>query len=176
MTDIFIIETGSGGDVVLKGKDLLLAYSFENMPYLALFGGNLKASTAARVPNEQAFDYWGNTLFFADNTPLQMNSLTERTLHTVPLTSAGRIAIEEAVNADLEFMKAFAEVKVEVKILDTDKVQIGISLRKPDNLENKEFIYIWEAGRIYTPDANYPGDRVRPEYPIFLEESLQYDL
>jgi hypothetical protein len=45
-------------------------------------------------------------------------------------------------------MQPFAIVKVVVAIISTDRIAIGIQLTEPDNLQRKEFIYIWDATRM----------------------------
>jgi phage gp46-like protein len=144
--DLRIVETMNGGDLIRAGNDLEMVGSFQNMPYLALFGGNVKQSTPnQRLFTEQAFDWWGNSLLLFDDIGIQFNSETERTLQSVGLSSASRQIIQDAVNADLQFMQAFAIIVVEVSIIATDVVKIFISLKEPDNLQAQEFIYIWNA-------------------------------
>jgi hypothetical protein len=143
--DIKLIETGNGGDIQTLTKDVLIIYGFENMPYLALFGGNVEASTPQkRLETQQAFDFWGNSILTNDPS-IQFNSETERVLNTTPLTSSGRQLILQAIKKDLEFMREFARVGVAVSIVSTDKVVIGIALQQPDNLQERRFIYIWDA-------------------------------
>lgn len=142
--DVEMLENGDGGNLVAKKNDLSIIYGFENMPYLALFGGNVEASKPTRrLSTEQAFDFWGNDL--DDDPSIQFNSLTERTLINTPLNSRGRVLIEQAVRRDLDFMKPFASVGVEVSIIGVDKVLIGIRLVKLDNIQQRDFIYIWDA-------------------------------
>lgn len=149
MADLKLIETGNGGDLELLGRDLAVVQGFGNMPYLAMFGGNVEASTPrTRVPGEQAFDFWGNSLFHPNNTAVQFNSLTERRLMEVALNSSGRLQIEQAVKRDLAFMKPFAEVTVSVEITGPDRVRISILLKEPGNLQEKQFIYIWDGTRL----------------------------
>lgn len=146
--DLKVIETGNGGDLVKGTKDLEVISGLGNMVYLALFGGNVKASTPLkRLPSEQGFDWWGNVLMFPNEPNLQFNSLTERTLNNVALTSSGRVRIEQAALKDLEFMKPFAEVTASVSIPETDKVMIEVQLREPDNLQEQEFTFIWDASK-----------------------------
>ena len=79
--DLRVIETKNGGDLVSKKRDLSVIEGFENMPYLALFGGCTEQSTPLlRVKSEQAFDWWGNNLFFPNDQSKQLNSITERIL------------------------------------------------------------------------------------------------
>lgn len=121
-------RAGNGGDIAMLTSDLAVVYGNENQVYLALFGGNVEQTTNEVVPgNGQRFDYWANTLLFANNTKLQYNSLTEKTLNTVPLNSIGRTKIEAAVKNDLKYLVADgATVNVSVRIIDVNKVEITI--------------------------------------------------
>lgn len=168
--DLRIIETGNGGDVVKKRRDLAVIEGLENFAYLALFGGNVKASTPRqRLESEQAFDWWGNSMI--PNEPsLQMNSETERVLNSVPLNSAGRQLIINAIKTDLAFMRDFAEVGVAVSIPSDNTVVIGISMKEPDNLQAREFIYIWDATKIEVISPYNPGT------PGPVHVGFQYDL
>lgn len=148
--DIKVIETGNGGDLLQNGNDLAMVYSFENMPYLAMFGGNKSVTPSKRLPSEQVFDFWANNLLWPNDADIQFNSTTEKMLEETPLTSSGRIIIEEAVKTDLAFMSAFSDVSVYTEIMATDKIKIGIILKKPENLEEKKYVYIWENGNITT--------------------------
>jgi hypothetical protein len=146
--DLELVEQGDGGELIKKTNDLSVIYGFENMPFIAMFGGNVKESTPIlRLATEQAFDWWGNNLLMPQDTSIQFNSETERALNNVPLTSAGRVLIQNAVENDLAFMKDFATVVVSVVILATDKVAIGLRIIQPDNLQKQDFIYIWNATR-----------------------------
>lgn len=170
--DLQVIETGNGGDLKLSGSDMAKVYSFENMPYLALFGGNKAAVTRQRLANEQAFDFWANALLWPNDPSVQMNSYTERALDDTPLTSAGRLIIEEAIKKDLEFMRPFAIIRVETEIIATDHLRIGIGIREPGNLQEREFIWIWEAGKLTLLNDDY----VFPPVLIPGDEFLQYEL
>lgn len=146
MRDLTIYESGNGGDLALSGNDLLNTSSLFNMPYLAMFGGNVGYPTPTRRPeSEQAFDWWGNSLLVPDEKAAQFNSLTEAMLMNVALNSAGRIRLQQTVEKDLEFMSAFAEVTVVVSIVTIDHVRISIKVHEPDNQQALEFIYIWDA-------------------------------
>lgn len=147
--DLKIIETGNGGDLVKKTKDLEVVNGFQNMPYLAMFGGNPGFSTPiSRNPNAQSFDWWGNSLLMNNNKSIQFNSLTEQTLMEVALNSSGAAIIEQAIKDDLSFMDEFANVDVSATIVSDDKIAIGIVLNEPDNKQEKSFIYIWDATNI----------------------------
>lgn len=170
--DLQVIETGNGGDLTKNGSDLAMVFSFENMPYLALFGGNVAAVTPQkRLESEQAFDYWANSLMHPNDTSLQFNSLTEKTLQTTTLNSSGRIIIENDIKSDLEFMLPFAEVTVSTEIIATDHIKIGIGLKKPDNLEEQKYIYIWENGNLQVLQEEYTPNSI-----VIDDESLQSEL
>jgi hypothetical protein len=144
--DTVIVETYNGGDISKIGNDVLTVNGFENMPYIAMFGGNPDQLTpTVRIVGEQNFDWFGNA--FETDAILQTNSLTERTLRSVALNSAGRVQIEQAVNADLSFMSSFAKVTVVVSIISDDRVQIDINILELRNLQNTAQRFIWDSTR-----------------------------
>lgn len=157
--DVKQIETGNGGDIVKHGDFIKVINGFQNMPYLAMFGGNVEQTTPkTRRAGEQVFDWWGNSLLFPNNPEAQFNSLTERTLMEVPLNSFGRSKIQSAVLADLDFMRKWAKIFIEVSIIGIDKVKIFIAIKRPDNLEADEFIFIWDATIFeLTTDETFPA-------------------
>lgn len=169
--DLELLETGNGGDLNKKGNDLVVVFGFENMPYLGMFGGNKEAVTKPRIESQQSFDYWGNNLLMPNEPSIQFNSLTEKTLETVALNSAGRLLIEEAIKTDLAFMSPFAEITVTTTIISTDHLRIGIGLKQPDNLQEKQYIYIWDATSLTLLDSNYT-----PNTNVPIEEFLQFEL
>lgn len=143
--DLKVIETLNGGDLVKNTKDLAVVEMTEgltNMPYLAMFGGNIEESTPDfRLSRRQYFDWWGNVLLLQNAPTSQFNSETERVLNSTPLTSAGRVLIEEAIKKDLSFLREIADVSVSVSIISDDRIAIGIKLNQNVNL------YIWDATR-----------------------------
>jgi hypothetical protein len=144
MGDLKVIEDFNGGDIVLAGNDLTVIQGWENMPYLGMFGGNEMSTPVRRLENEQAFDWWGNSLM----TPsLQINSLTETLLRKTALNSSGRVLIEQAVKRDLEFMTPFSIVSVDVSIDGPSRVNILCKIKEPNNIKEKEFVYIWDGTR-----------------------------
>jgi|SRR5688500_5333998 len=146
--DLKLKETFNGGDIVKATKDFVVIYGLGNMVYLALFGGNVEANTPQRrVASEQNFDWWGNELLMNEDQGLQFNSDTERALIHTPLTSSGRAQIQAAVARDLKHMKDFARIGISVAIIATDVVRIGVRVQEPDNLESRDFIFIWDATR-----------------------------
>lgn len=166
--DIELVESLNGGEMVARGRDVSVIRGLLNMPYLAMFGGNSEASTPQlRLPSEQDFSWWGNAL--ETDSGLQFNSETERALNEIPLTSAGRVLIEQAVKRDLRFMRDFAEVGVSVTIPATDKVVIAVRIIEPDNLQQRDFVYIWDATNSeLTERETPPPPGVEPvDYRIF---------
>lgn len=129
--DLAITEqNNNGGDLILSGNDLAMVFGIENMPYLAMFGGNPGYSTKSKVTEEQSFDWWGNNLLMRGNPSAQFNSLTEYTLRNVVLNSAGRIQIEEAIKKDLAFLSEMATVSVDVSIISVDAIKIEIKIKQ----------------------------------------------
>jgi len=160
--DLQLRETLDGGDFVKKRNDLAIVEGFQNMPYLAMFGGNPGFITPQnRQRYQQAFDFWGNNVFANNNRTLQFNSSTEYALMTTPLNSNGRGLIEQAVKRDLQFMRTFARVGVAVVISGVDRITIAIRIVQPENLQQRDFIYIWDASKrelISQQDAESTGD------------------
>ena len=74
--DILLRETGSGGDFAIISNDLVLGDLLYQQFYLALFGGNLQASTKGKyLENEERFDYWGNAcLLYTSPSPRDLST------------------------------------------------------------------------------------------------------
>jgi hypothetical protein len=118
---------GNGGDIQKLGNDLALVYGNENQVYLALFGGNVEGNTPAVLSTTYAGDYWANNLLWKNNPGRQFNSNTERVLNTQPLSSKGRLLIQNAVNDDLKYLIALgAAVTVTVTLPGINTVKIEI--------------------------------------------------
>lgn len=126
MTDLLIYETGMGGDLLLRGNDLVGVAGYENAPYLAMFGGS---------------DWCGN--FLIPNNPF--NSQTETVLRNVNLNSAGRVAVEEAIKADLSFLNDIPGTKwsVSTTIAGNNRLEINISIN------GKQFNYVWNPDTMF---------------------------
>ena len=144
--DLVLHETGNGGDLQLKGNDLDVSGSIFNQIYMALLGGNPSASTTGEeLITEQRQDWWANSLVYQDLPDLQQNATLERVLNEVALDSSGRLQIEEAAKNDLKVLKDVAEISVETRITDIDRIEIIIFALEPDNIQKQEFIFIWDA-------------------------------
>lgn len=142
--DLRLIENYDGGDLVFRGNDFQQISGFQNMPYIALFGGNRQPTTGPKV-TEQTFDFWGNYLFHPNDDKMWFNSITESLLEDISLTSSSRIQLEEAVKKDLEFMKDFATLNVNVQLISVDKVRILIEIQEPDQQNSTIYTYLWSV-------------------------------
>ena len=109
--DLLIYETGGGGDLKLAGNDLAKVMGVENGPYLAMFGGN---------------GHWAD--YMDPDNPF--NSKTEDVLKVTPLTSAGRVAVQRAVEYDMQYLSATPGTtwSVSVRISSNNKWIIGITI------------------------------------------------
>jgi phage gp46-like protein len=128
MIDLLLIETFDGGDLQTTDNDLAVCDGYDTMVYLALFGG---------------WGWWGNYLMDELDASTKYASRTEKALREVALTSAGRIQLENAVAADLEFIKKQvpgATVNVSATIVSDDRVHISI------NISGNEFSLQWDRG------------------------------
>lgn len=141
-----MIENGSGGDLVLLGNDLAMINGLQNMPYLGMFGGNPdQITTGPKIADQQAFDWWGNQLLYPNLPAIQFNSLLEKKLQQVALSSQGRLQIEQTIKKDLAFMTNFAGVTVDVSIAAPERIDINIKIQEPNNKQSTELAYIWDS-------------------------------
>jgi len=147
-TDIHLFETGSGGDFAIVNNDLLMGESLYQQIYLALFGGNIQASTKpSYLESEERFDYWGNSLIWKDVKTKQFNSETERTLGNVALNSSGRLSILQAVNNDLDYLKGVVDFTVEVGIESVSRISITVNFREKTNQQDKVLQMVWNNSK-----------------------------
>lgn len=127
ITDILIYEVGSGGDLLLRGNDFASITGLENSPYLAMFGG---------------YDWWGNDILVPDNP---YNCLTEKALIDNPLTSAGRLKIEEAIRSDLLYLNSIPDTtySISTQITAPDRLDITI------NINGQLFSLSWNPDKLF---------------------------
>lgn len=125
--DLLLKETGEGGDLVLLGNDFATVAGYENAVYMAMFGGGR---------------WWANRI----TEPAQrFTSKTENALRQNALTSAGRIAIEEAVKEDLAFLKDIpgTTLKVATTITGANRLELNI------NINGQQFLLEWNPDKLY---------------------------
>lgn len=147
-TDISLFETGAGGDFAIIEDDLLLSESLYEQIFLALFGGNIEASTKITyLPSEDRFDYWGNSLVWKNEKTVQFNSETERTIQNTTLNSSGRLSIIQSVNVDLEYLKSMIDFSVDVQILGRDNLKIIVSFSSKSNQQVKVLQMVYDNAK-----------------------------
>ena len=147
--DLKIIETHNGGDVVLKGNDLVITESLFNQPYISLFGGNAEQSTSdVGDTDHERSDFWGNDLLMRDDIANQFNSNFERAIQETVLNSSGIASLEEVVLDDLEHLKELANVTVRLSLLSNARIKINIHLQELDTLDDQIFVYLWDGTKL----------------------------
>lgn len=146
--DILLAELGTGGEMVIEANDIVLTESLFQMIYLALFGGNIEASTTGNeLPSELRYDWWGNELLFGEVREVQFNSETERVLKETVLNTSGRTIIERAVEYDLQFLNQIADYSVEVSLETYNRVEIMIKLQRLDNQQEKIYQLVYDNAK-----------------------------
>ena len=127
VTDILIYETGDGGDILLRGNDMASVGGYENTVYLAMFGGS---------------SWWGNFMVPPEQ---QYNCVTEDVLNTTPLTSQGRVLIENAIKTDLAYLSSIpgTTTKVTTTITNANRIEINI------DINGQQFNYVWNPDKMY---------------------------
>jgi len=145
MVDFSLYESGNGGELLIVDGDISLGNYLLQVVYICLFGGNVQASTLGNeIESELRYDWWANSLIFGIEPKKQFNSLTEKTLRNTPLSSSGRILIQRAIEEDLSFLNDVVDVKVEVKIKDSQRVEMTIFLNKYQGKEDVNLQYLWD--------------------------------
>lgn len=146
--DINLHESGNGGEMAIVSNDLLMGESLFQQVYLALFGGNVEAVTRGdELITEERFDWWGNSLFFAETPTKQFNSITERTINSVALNGQGRLAIINAVNEDLSYLTELLNYSIDVEILAVNKIRIIINFTPKSNQENRVLQLVYDNAK-----------------------------
>ena len=138
--DIACFETGDGGDVILRGNDVVLSEGLFTMTYLGLFGGNTEDQQNNDGMN---YGFWGNQLLHSDEANTHQSSETEKTLNQVVLNSQGRAEIAAAIQRDLAFMKDIGNIEVNVALDRDNKVLLQIKVT--ELAENNLFSFLWDG-------------------------------
>ncbi len=147
-TDILLYETGQGGDFSITDDDLLMGESLYQQIFLALFGGNIEASTKVNyLPTEERFDYWGNGLVWKDQKTKQFNSETERTIQNNALNSQGRLNIIQAVDTDLAYLKSMLDYTIDVQIMGRDNLRIIVSFTQKTNQQDRVLQMVYDNAK-----------------------------
>lgn len=152
--DIKIHDTGNGGEAIATGDDLQTVQGLHNFAYLSMFGGNVSQQTPdSRQPGTENNDWWGNALIADPES--KFSSQTEKALSLYPLNSDGRAKIEEAVNADIAWMKEFCTIETDVSITAADRLDITIKLTEMDTQQTSVYKFIWSGTKVDAGAPNY---------------------
>lgn len=147
-TDILLYETGAGGDFSIIDEDLVMGESLYQQIFLALFGGNLEASTrTSYLATEERFDYWGNSLIWKNEPTKQFNSETERTIQNNVLNSQGRLNIIQSVNVDLDYLKPLIIYTIDVQINGRDNLSIIVNFTDKSNQQDKSLQMVYDNAK-----------------------------
>ena len=146
--DINLHESGSGGEISIINNDLVLGEALFQQVYLALFGGNLEASTRGdELITEIRQDWWGNSVFFGENPNKQFNSLTEKALNEVVLNSSGRLTIINAINEDLDYLRSVVNFTIDVIFSDYNTIKIMIKFEQTQTNNDTVLELVWNNAK-----------------------------
>jgi hypothetical protein len=152
VNDIELYEGGNGGELRLNGNDLNWVDGISNMPYMSCFGGN---------------DWWGNDLL-DEGRGIRFTAETEDIINSTPLSSNGRLKIEQAIIRDLQYLKAeFPTEKLIVSVSIVSEKRIDITV----NLAGKEMFLVWNP---FIPEA--VRTLVEPPYAVIWESPIRSGL
>lgn len=137
-----IFESGSGGQLFVQNNDIQKSGSLGMMVYLKLFGGNIEASTVKENKvGDIRLDWWGNDS--SKNKSTWINSETERTLQGITINSGAIIKISESVIKDLDSLKKYGDITVDVTFPLNHRIQLDIKIVKVDSKEDIRLV--WDA-------------------------------
>jgi hypothetical protein len=139
MLNTTIYEDGNGGQLAIRNNDIATTNSLFMIAYISMFGGNREASTKPLSDSQELnYDWWGNDK--NEQSSNWINSETERTLTGISLNSQSIERIKQAVKTDVDILKEYGELNVDVNIISINRVKITITLNQSDNLS-----IIWDV-------------------------------
>jgi phage gp46-like protein len=149
MADFSVTMTASGGDWFVEGSDIALTSAIYQQIILALFGGNVEASTKGEEApaGTKREDYWGNA-FTSGQSEIQFNSEYERRVMNSAISTASLQGINDAARADLTYLEdlGVAQIEsIESFLVDTDKIRTEIGIQEPGESTAQAFAIIWDA-------------------------------
>ena len=146
--DINLYESGNGGEMSIVANDLLISETLFQQVYLALFGGNVEAVTRGdEVIGQERFDYWANSLFFADNPTRQCNSETEKFITNMPFTTSNRLKLIEYVKSDLSYLSFLINYSVDVAFESSNRVVIIVNFTEKGSQEDKLLQLVYDNAK-----------------------------
>ena len=146
MLNFTLYEDGNGGQLILRNNEILQTNSLATLAYLLMFGGNVEAETQKEnAVGELKYDWWGNEPSKPSTT--WINSQTENTLRGIEISSSSRFIIQQAVENDVESLKQYGEVEVEVTFQSSSRIKIDITITEPNAKSEKRLSIIWDASR-----------------------------
>lgn len=130
MTDLFIYENnGDGGDLLQQGNNLATISGLENQAYLACMGGA-----------EDGSAWWADKVFFAGKPSQHFVSQTMLALNTTPITSAGRIKIEQAIKNDLAYLpQMLPGTSADVSVVIESDLRLKVTIA----INGYQVVYYW---------------------------------
>lgn len=146
--DINLHESGNGGEMSIVANDLLIGETLFQQVYLALFGGNIEAVTRGdEVIGQERFDYWANSLFFADNQTRQWNSETEKFITNMPFTTSNRLKLIEYAKIDLSYLNTLVNYSVDVAFESSNRVVIIVNFTEKGSQEDRVLQLVYDNAK-----------------------------
>jgi len=140
MPDVRLYLDDDGGEVTFTAGQIEIADGLETAGLLSILGGNEDDSGA---DCDNAKQWWGNLL--ETEEALKYRSRTAYLLRSIPAISGNLPVIEEAVNADLEWMLGeFASaIEVTASLPALRRVDIDVDVTVGANKYELSFTETW---------------------------------
>lgn len=143
--DIVLYQTPNGGDICIDNGIIAMDGGLSTCVYLSLFGGNEDDNGLA---NNSA-TWWGN--IDVDHAAQKYISLTQHILKSLPATSFNLIKLNDAVEADLDWLlseKIMTSIIVAVSIPKMNEVHISIEMANIQGVtQNLQYTQNWEHSK-----------------------------
>jgi len=133
MEDLILYETGQGGELRSFDGELEMTEGFGSAVYISLFGG------------EKDDSFWANDLLFNGNDSEVIKSRTPESLQKYSLTKSNLSRIKTAVEQDLEWLKEFATISVDLQLTGFNKLRINIKITEPESQNEENFSLNWDG-------------------------------
>lgn len=137
-------EDGTGGELVIKNNGIVTTEALYTAIYLRLFGGNPGAKTTREKPNNEFNEtWWGNDS--QGDSSQWINSETENVLRGMTINTTNIVKLESAINTDLEDIKQFGEIGIEITYPSLNSIEILITITNTQGKD--EVLLVWDATR-----------------------------
>jgi hypothetical protein len=140
MINYSIYDDGNGGEIYIKESSIEYSKALYVAVYLRMFGGNVEGVTNRdNKTKEERLDWWGNDI--KGDGKSWVNSKSEKLLKSFTITQSNILLLEDAIKKDLDDLKKYGEIKVEIIHSKINQISIKINIIQG---KNNQIQMVWE--------------------------------